>query len=77
MEIDTDLAEGLLAYILWKAWMKEQELDLADSQAIVYMSFVKQGLKMRKRQSGDQRYRMDIDSPYSIDSSYNQGFYPW
>ncbi len=77
VEIDTDFAEALLAYILWKAWMKEQEQDLADSQAIVYMSYVKQALKWRKRQSGDQRFRLDIDSPYPINNNYNTGFYPW
>jgi len=77
VEIDVDFTEALNAYILWKAWMKEQETDLADSQAIIYMSYVQQALKWRKRQSGDQRYRLDIDSPYGIDSSYNTGFYPW
>ena len=77
VEIDTDLAEGLTAYILWKAWMKEQEIDLADSQAIIYMSYVMQALKWRKRQSGDQRFRLDIDSPYGVNNRYNSGFYPW
>lgn len=77
IEIDSDFAEGILAYILWKAWKKEQENDLADDQIIVYSSYIQQALKWRKRQSGDQRYRLDIESPYGIDSSYNTGFYPW
>ncbi len=77
LEVDTDFAEAIIAYILWKAWMKEQESGLADSQAIIYLSYVKQALKWRKRQSGDQRNRMDIDSPYGIANDYNTGFYPW
>lgn len=63
-QINTEdsLSDALEAYMLWKAWKKEKEPDLADEAREEYYSFVRQGLRFAKRQSGDQRHRLDIES---------------
>lgn len=70
VDLEDDLQEAILAYVLWKAWKKEQESDLADEQKDIYFSYVAEGRKWVKRQSGDQRYRLDIDSPQSLDGNF-------
>lgn len=62
INIDDSLSDGLEAYMLWKAWKKEKEPDLADEARDEYLGFVRQGLRFVKKQSGDQRNRMDIVS---------------
>lgn len=63
INIDDSLSDGLEAYMLWKAWKKEKEPDLADEAREEYYGFVRQGLRFVKKQSGDQKYNMDIESP--------------
>jgi hypothetical protein len=62
INIDDSLSDGLEAYMLWKAWKKEKEIDLADEAREEYLGFVRQGLRFVKKQSGDQRFRLDIES---------------
>lgn len=62
INIDDSLSDGLEAYMLWKAWKKEKEPDLADEARDEYQAFVQQGLRFVKKQSGDQRFRIDIES---------------
>lgn len=62
INVDDSLSDGLEAYMLWKAWKKEKELDLADEAREEYLSFIRQGLRFVKKQSGDQRFRLDIVS---------------
>lgn len=70
IDLEDDLMEGILAYVLWKAWSKEQEFERADEQKTMYDRYVAEGRKWIKKQSGDQRYRLDIDSPQSLDGNY-------
>lgn len=76
VEIDDALAEGLTSYILWKAWKKEKEIDLAEEAQRDYLGYVSKGRRWVKKQSGDQRYRIDIDSPIGINRDV-PGFDPF
>lgn len=62
INVDDSLSDGLESYMLWKAWKKEKEPDLADEAREEYQGFVRQGLRFVKKQSGDQRNRIDIES---------------
>lgn len=70
LSFDDELCEAITAYVLWKAWMKEQEFERADDQKTNYDRYVAEGRKWLKRESGDQRYRLDIDSPQSLDGNF-------
>jgi hypothetical protein len=70
IDLEDDLYEAILSYVLWKAWMKEQEFERADDQRTTYDRYVAEGRKWVKKQSGDQRYRLDIDSPQSLDGNF-------
>lgn len=76
LTLDDTLSEGVLAYILWKAWAKEKETDLSEEQKRVYADYVGEGRRWLKKKSGDQRYRIDIDSPVSF-SGNSGGFNPF
>ncbi len=65
--LDDSLHEALIAYVLWRAFEKEKEFDQAQYQRGIYEGYIQQGLRWVKKQSGDQRYRLDIDSPISLD----------
>lgn len=71
INLDDSLSEALTAYILWKAWKKEKETELADEQQTIYLQYIAEGRKWVKKESGDQRYRIDIDSPIPFESSPN------
>lgn len=71
INLDDSLSEALTAYILDKAWSKENEPDRADEQKTIYDRYVAEGRKWVKKQSGDQRYRIDIDSPLPFEASTN------
>lgn len=70
LSVDDSLAEGITAYILWKAWMKEKESDLAENQKNIYVDYIGEGRRWLKKRSGDQRYRIDIDSPIPFDNAF-------
>lgn len=78
LHIDETLSEALNAYMLWKAWSKEKEAELASEQRDLYFTYVGEGRRWVKKQSGDQRYRIDIDSidpiQYGSDTRFNPFF---
>jgi hypothetical protein len=49
---------------------KEQEFERADDQKLTYDRYVAEGRKWIKKRSGDMRYRLDIDSPQSLDGNF-------
>lgn len=63
-ELNTDdsLADAIEAYVLEKAWSKEKEPDLAQKQEERYAQYVREGRRWAKKQSGDQKYKLDIES---------------
>ena len=67
INLDDSLSEAITAYILDKAWSKENESEKAAEQQTIYDRYVAEGRKWVKKQSGDQRYRIDIDSPLPFD----------
>jgi len=71
VRIDNSLSEGLTAYILWKAWTKEKEMDLAEEQKQIYFNYVGEGRRWSKKQLGDGRYQIDIESPESFGGDCN------
>lgn len=71
INLDDSLSEGLTAYILWKAWSKEQEVDLASEQQQIYLTYIAEGRKWVKKEAGDERKRIDIDSPIPFEMSPN------
>lgn len=72
INLDDSLAEAITAYVLWKAWAKEQEFDRADAQQLTYDRYVAEGRRWVKKQSGDQRNRIDIDSPVPFDGDSSE-----
>jgi len=72
INLDDSLSEAITAYILWKAWAKEQEFDRADAQQLTYDRYVAEGRRWVKKQSGDQRYRIDIDTPLPFDGGSSE-----
>lgn len=72
LNLDDSLSEAITAYVLSKAWKKEQEADLAAEQELIYDRYVAEGRKWVKKQSGDQRNRIDIDSPLPFDGAASQ-----
>lgn len=72
INLDDSLSEAITAYVLWKAWAKEQEFDRADAQQLTYDRYVAEGRRWVKKQSGDQRNRIDIDSPVPFDGDSSE-----
>jgi len=62
INIDESVSDALTSYILWKAWKKEKEQDLADGAYAEYVGWIAEGRKWVKKQSGDQRFKFDIES---------------
>lgn len=73
INIDDSLSDGLHQFMLWKAWSKEKEFDLAQAAEAEYIRYVGEGRRFVKKQSGDQAYRLDIESGMPITGS-NQNF---
>lgn len=76
LNIDDSLADGVIAFILWKAYEKENEPEKAEIQRQIYELYVKQGLRWAKRQSGDQRYKLDISSPIPFEGPFDNRYNP-
>lgn len=62
LNTDDSLSEAIEAYVLWKAWKKEKEQDLALEQAQIYSNYIREARRWEKKQSGDQRFKLDIES---------------
>ena len=69
INIDDSLSDALHYFMLWKAWSKEKEFDLASAAEQEYIKFVGEGRKFVKKQSGDQAYSLDIESGMPITGS--------
>jgi len=74
--LDDSLHEALIAYTLWRAFEKEKEFEQAIYQRGIYEGYIQQGLRWAKKQSGDQRYRLDIDSPTPFSGPFDNRFNP-
>jgi hypothetical protein len=59
--------DGIVAYVLWQAYKKAGERDAAGEQRALYEIEVRNGRRYVKKQSGDQRYRLDIHSGTPLD----------
>lgn len=79
LNFDDGLSYALEAYVLWKAWSKEKEQNLALEQKTLYDQYVREGRRWAKLQSGDQKYKLDIESPLSFTtgSRFITGFNPF
>lgn len=73
INIDDSLSDALHYFMLWKAWSKEKEFDLATAAEQEYMRYVGEGRRFVKKQSGDQAYKLDIESGMPTTGS-NQNF---
>lgn len=74
--IDDSLQDGLIAYVLWKAYAKEKEKESAAEQFTLYQSYINQGRSWVKKQSGDQKYKIDIQSPTPFNGPFDNRFNP-
>jgi hypothetical protein len=71
INIDDSLSDALHHFMLWKAWSKEKEFDLAQAAENEYLKYVGEGRRFVKKQSGDQTYSLDIESGMPITGSAN------
>jgi hypothetical protein len=71
LPFDDTLNEGIEHYMLWKAWNKEKEFDLAEENKQMYSNYISEGLRFIKKKVGDMRNQIDIDSPISFYSNPN------
>lgn len=62
--IDDSLAGAIRAFVLWKAWTKEKEFELAKDQEDRYLKFVQKGRRYTKLQAGDRVNSVDVSTPY-------------
>lgn len=76
LNLDDSFKDGLIAYVLWKAYEKEQEVDKSLAQQQIYETYVRHGLRWQKKQSGDQRNRIDISSPTPFEGPFDGRFNP-
>jgi len=76
INVDDSLSEAINNFMLWKAWKKEQESDKAAEYQALYEENVRQGHRYMKKQSGDQRFRLDIESNRNFGSGA-AGFNPF
>lgn len=71
INLDDSLSEAIFEYIMWKALRKEKEYETAAEHKLEYDRYVAEGRKWVKKQSGDQRNRIDIDSAIPFDGEMN------
>lgn len=76
IEIPEELAECITAYVLWKAWTKENEQQRAVDQAAIYRSYIDQGLRYVKRKTGDRQGKLNTGDPRSFSGTSDPGFNP-
>src|SRR6185437_7783309 len=62
LSIDDSLADGVEAYVLWKMWKQDCEDQLAQEQLDRFEREVGQGLKWKKKQVLDGKWKIDIES---------------
>lgn len=65
IQIDESLSESLNAYILWKAWAKEKEADLAIEQKATYLEYVAEGRRWAKKKYEKAIFDIQSSTPFS------------
>lgn len=63
INLDDTLSEAIVEYLLWKAWAKADEDKKALEHKETYDNYVREGRKFVKKQSSDQKWRVDLESP--------------
>lgn len=74
--IDDVALEGIIQFMLWKAWMKEKELALAKEAKNEYEIEIRRGRRWVKKQMGMLRNRFDIVTGSSFTFGRSTGFNP-
>ena len=74
--LDDSLHEALIAYVLWRAFEKEKEFEQSQYHRSIYEGYIQQGLRWAKKQSGDQKYKIDIQSPTPFNGPFDNRFNP-
>jgi len=72
--VDESLVEAIHDFVLWKAWMKEKEVQLAQDAKMRYDEGIRRGRRYVKKIAEAARHRMDIPSniPFGTSNSkYN------
>jgi hypothetical protein len=77
IEVPEELSDAINAYVLWKAWTKENENQRATDQAAIYLSYIGQGLRYVKRKTGDRQGKIDTGSPRAFSGAGDPGFNPF
>jgi hypothetical protein len=62
INVDDTMAHALRHYILWKAWSKEKEFQLASDQQALYFQAVRDGLRSVKLQALNKRHQIDVQA---------------
>lgn len=63
LNVPDELSDAIRNYVLWKAWSKAKEMDLADEQKQLYFEAIGQGRRWSKKQVGDLVHRIDMETP--------------
>jgi len=68
INLDDSLSHALRHYILWKAWRKEKEFQLAADEQAMYFQSVKDGLRHLKLQALNKTHNLDVQSasPFTL-----------
>lgn len=66
LNVDGSMSDTIKAYVLWRAWSKEKEYDMAAVCKEEYFSGVRDGLRWVKKQTGDFVYSVDARSSTPI-----------
>lgn len=74
--LDDSLHEALIAYVLWRAFEKEKEFEQSQYHREIYEGYIRQGLRWAKKQSGDQKYKLDIESNIPFSGPFDNRFNP-
>ena len=71
--LDESLVEAIHDFVLWKAWMKEKEVQLAQDAKVRYDEGIRRGRRYVKKLGEAVRHRLDIPSniPFGGSNSYS------
>lgn len=71
--LDESLVEAIHDFVLWKAWMKEKELQLAQDAKMRYDEGIRRGRRYVKKIAEAARHKVDL--PSSIPFTYTSNSY--
>ncbi len=71
LNVDDSLGDAIEAYVLWKAWKKEKEPDLAAEARAEYEEWIGKGRRWVKKQAEDRRNRIDIESAIPFNGGFS------